>query len=156
MKDWRKNGRVSFQREHLEVDEETGEILREIESGYVAPPRYKMPFVRDHSVLEMEVGLRPVELLLLRELCRQMDYSNEVQFTGSQRGTFCKRTGCSAGAVKNALTGLIEFGLLRRERRGVYWVNPYYSAKGEWENIRKLLGQAAYDDAGRLKRVVIK
>lgn len=155
MNDWRKTRRVTLQRERIEVDKETGELLREVDNRYSTPPRHKMPFVRDHSILEMEVGLRPVELLLLRELCRQMEYSNEVHFSGSQRTDFCKRVGCSIGAVKNALTGLIEFGLLCRECRGLYWVNPYYSAKGEWENIRKLLGQASYDDSGRLKRVII-
>lgn len=130
------------------VDRESGEIISEsheqTEMGYVdTEPQYIKIYL--DCILRfknLSSSLNPI----LIALCRHMHFAdkNQIVFVNKYvKDIICKECGVKTKRVEQAVKQFVEAGLLKRQARGVYLVNPYIISRGNWEDIKKL--RATFD-----------
>lgn len=130
------------------VDRETGEILSEsfqqTEFGYVdTEPQYIKIYL--DCILRfknLSSSLNPI----LVALCKHMHFADKNQIVFVNKYTkelICSDCGVKIKRVEQAIKQFTEAGILKRQARGVYIVNPYIISRGSWEDIKKL--RATFD-----------
>lgn len=60
----------------------------------------------------------------------------------------------SEGALNNMMTGFVKRDIIRRIGKGVYQLNPFMFAKGNWSAIRKI--QMEWSDEGFKTKIEIE
>lgn len=130
------------------VDRETGEVMSEshqqTEMGYVeTEPQYIKIYL--DCILRfknLSSSLNPI----LIALCKHMHFAdkNQIVFVNKYvKDIICKECGVKTKRVEQAVKQFVEAGLLKRQARGVYLVNPYIISRGNWEDVKKL--RATFD-----------
>ena len=59
-------------------------------------------------------------------------------------------------SINNCFSDLCKKGLLMRIRRGSYFVNPNYFARGGWNDIKEIRSTITYNETGRMVQVIIE
>lgn len=138
----------SVENSEFVVDRETGEITSEThqqtEMAYVdTEPQYIKIYL--DCILRfknLSSSLNPI----LIALCRHMHFAdkNQIVFVNKYvKELICQECGVKIKRVEQAVKQFTEAGLLKRQARGVYLVNPYIISRGSWEDIKKL--RATFD-----------
>lgn len=138
----------SVERERVDVDRETGEIISEsfeqTEMGYVeAEPQYIKIYL--DCILKFK-GISSSLNPILLALCKHMHFAdkNQIVFVNKYvKEIICDECGVKIKRVEQAVKQFVEAGLLKRKARGVYLVNPYIISRGKWEDVKKL--RATFD-----------
>lgn len=130
------------------VNQETGEITVEqtkrTEVGFVdaEPPYIKVYLDCILKFKGLSSSLNPI----LLALCRHMNFADKDQIIFVNKyvkDLICAECGVKTKRVEQAIKQFVEVGLLKREARGVYLVNPYIISRGKWEDVKKL--RATFD-----------
>lgn len=138
----------SVERESFEVDRETGEITKEqyeqTEMGYVEmEPQYIKIYL--DCILRFK-GISSSLNPILLSLCKHMHFAdkNQIVFVNKYvKDIICAECNVKTKRVEQAIKQFVEAGLLKRQARGVYLVNPYIISRGKWEDVKKL--RATFD-----------
>lgn len=76
---------------------------------------------------------------VLHELLRNMNYESEITVNSLMKKRICEKLNIkNERSINNYLSQMVEKDVLQRVGRGVYIVNPYLIAKGDWNDIRGL------------------
>ena len=76
---------------------------------------------------------------VLYELLVNMNYQGEIAINSLMKQRICEKLAIkNARSINNFLTQMVKKDVLQRIGRGVYVVNPYLVAKGEWKDIKGL------------------
>lgn len=130
------------------VDHETGEIMSQqtesLEMGYIeVEPQYIKIYL--DCILKFK-GISSSFNPILLALCRHMHFAdkNQIVFVNKYvKDIICAECGVKTKRVEQAVKQFVDAGLLKRQARGVYLVNPYIISRGKWEDIKKL--RATFD-----------
>lgn len=147
--------RVTKEYVHTEVDIETGEIVRQIteSNGYAGTEPDYIKIYTDCQLVfnHLDTALSPY----IVAFGHYMTYANfdnpvfrcTVQTTQVIREAVAEALGVSDRQVKRAVADLVKAEVFipiekkGKRIRGVYFVNPWVMAKGEWKDIKELRGQ---------------
>ena len=109
------------------------------------PPYYKV-YLQDLSNV---LGLAPAEHLVWEVLCSNMSFNNIVVLIKPIKDMLVETTGKKYETIRAAIKSLVAKGLLMRQARAVYMVNPKYAARGKWQDIKALRMTIDYNAQGR-------
>lgn len=109
------------------------------------PPYYKV-YLQDLSNV---LGLAPAEHAVWEVLCSNMSFTNIVVLIKPIKDMLVKATGKKYETIRAAIKSLVAKGLLVRQARAVYMVNPKYAARGKWQDIKALRLIIDYNEQGR-------
>lgn len=85
----------------------------------------------------------------LFELLMNMNYESEITINRIMKRRICEKLGLeNERTINNFLSTMVKKDVLYRVDRGVYIVNPYLLAKGDWNNIKGL--RVAYKNNKRI------
>jgi predicted transcriptional regulator len=84
------------------------------------------------------LGLSGGEKDVFKSICANMSFHNRVILFKPTKKIIAEQTNLSNETVNNLITSLTRRGLLIREARSVYIVNPNYASRGSWEDIKAL------------------
>ena len=148
---------LSFEATRVEVDMETGEVSRIVKDTNVQvdrEPDYIKVYI--DTMLAFR-GCDPSLTPYLIAYCRYMTYANNndplkrciIQTNGFVRAAVADAVNVTERAVTKATKKLIDANIFipifredkagkRRQVRGVYFVNPWVIARGDWSSIKNL------------------
>lgn len=109
------------------------------------PPYYKV-YLQDLSNV---LGLAPAEHMVWEVLCSNMSFNNIVVLIKPIKDMLVETTGKKYETIRAAIKSLVAKGLLMRQARAVYMVNPKYAARGKWQDIKALRMTIDYNAQGR-------
>ena len=109
------------------------------------PPYYKV-YMQD---LGNVFGLAPAERSVWEVLCANMSFTNIVVLIKPIKEILVQTTGHKFETIRAAIKSLTAKGLLIRQARAVYLVNPKYAARGKWQDIKALRLTIEYSEQGR-------
>lgn len=109
------------------------------------PPYYKV-YLQDLSNV---LGLAPAEHMVWEVLCSNMSFTNIVVLIKPIKDMLVQATGKKYETIRAAIKSLVAKGLLVRQARAVYMVNPKYAARGKWQDIKALRLTIDYNEQGR-------
>jgi hypothetical protein len=128
---------------------ETGEIIQQ-KTTQIIPvgnePNYYKVYLQDLANLQ---GLNPTERQVLEVLSSNMSFDNIIVVIKPIKEKLSKITGKSYETIRSSIQGLVNKGILIREERACYRVNPRYIAKGKWQDIKALRLVIDYNERGR-------
>lgn len=133
------------------VDSTTGEIIKSetIKNFKVeAEPDYVKVYLNTMCAFTgLSLALSPI----LFEFCKYMTWSNKGQILRIDK--FVKESVAEAVNLKidrinQALRAICKSGIFIKDPnyRGLYHVNPYFIARGDWSNIKDLRGEFSFTD----------
>jgi hypothetical protein len=137
----------------ITVDAQTGEIMSIVNSMKVPigkEPAFYKSYLEDAACL---TGLTLAEVMLFRWMCMNMNYSNSIFIMKPQREEISKLYGYNKSTIDMSVTKLAKKGLIIRQSRGCYIVNPNLAAKGSWEDVKALRVTIDYMEQGRQVKV---
>lgn len=135
------------------VDVQTGEILSIINKVNIPigkEPAFYKTYLEDAAYL---VGMPLAEVILFRWLCAHMDYSNKVKILKVDKEDIQKDYGYTVATIDVSLSKMLKRGIIIKECRGCYIVNPNLAAKGSWEDVKALRVTIDYMEQGRQVKV---
>lgn len=144
-----KKGRITQIRETRVVDNETGEILKEIESSDInigSEPDFIKVYLEDLSYL---ANLPKSSGSVLFSIAKRMGYDNKVVLVKPIKTEIAKENEITLNSLDNIITRLKRSEILLSVDRSVYTINPYYIGKGYWKDIKKLRMEIEYSSQGR-------
>lgn len=86
---------------------------------------------------------------LLNELLKYTAYDNMILIPTYVKEKISKDLNMNIGTVSNSLSKLTKKGILRREGKGAYRLNPFFFGKGKWSDIKKIRMEWEYGKEGR-------
>jgi len=86
---------------------------------------------------------------LLNELLKYTAYDNMILIPTYVKEKISKDLNMNIGTVSNSLSKLTKKGILKREGKGAYRLNPYLFGKGKWTDIKKIRAEWEYSEEGR-------
>ena len=120
------------------VNHETGEIKESTTVRAVRgeEPSYIKLYLQDISYL---YGLPATAGDLMHELLQYVTYgTQQIILNASVKERICKVTGIAKQTLNNRLQDLVNKGIIARDGRGVFVLNPYLFGKGDWKSVREL------------------
>lgn len=120
------------------VDHETGEIKESTTVRAIKgeEPSYIKLYLQDISYL---YGLPATAGDLMHELLQYVTYgTQQIILNASVKERICKVTGIAKQTLNNRLQDLVNKGIIARDGRGVFVLNPYLFGKGDWKSVREL------------------
>jgi hypothetical protein len=142
-------GKLTFQREEKQIDNETGKITKHIvisEKKVESEPAYVKMYVEDVvRINNLPGGAGKV----LNVLVKNMTYSNIVVLINPIKRKIVEETGLTLNTINKAITQLNDAGILIRSERSVYIVDPTLFAKGRWQDIKQLQLTITYGPDGK-------
>lgn len=130
------------------IDHETGEIIKtdDLKSYAVeSEPNYVKMYIDDIAKLK---DVPQASNDVLRVLVRNMSYGNLVVMIKPIKDKIKEETGLSLNTINKSIQNLYKAGILIRQSRSVYLVDPNLFAKGKWEDIKKLRLVIEYNNDG--------
>ena len=128
-------------------EQQSGEKTNVFNGKEKEPPFLKM-YLEDIEILHR---LPKNSSDVLHELLRNMNYQSEITVNSLMKNRIAEKLNIkNVRSINNYLSSMVEKDVLQRIGRGVYIVNPYLIAKGEWADIKGL--RVEYKENG--KRVV--
>ena len=131
------------------IDNISGSIISDssiVDISVKQEPDYYKVYIKDVSSL---YGLNSSEKDLISCLSSKMGYGNVIVLIKSIKELICSELGMSLNTLNKAISELVKCGLLVRQAKCVYLINPYFAAKGKWGEIDKLRLQIDYSSSGR-------
>jgi hypothetical protein len=136
--------------EKANVNFETGEIKNETKVTVFQvnrEPDYVKLYLKDIALLnELPKG----ETGILFHLVTKMDYNGIVILISSTKKIIANELGISQNTVKAAVSHFVKKKIIIRVDRGLYRLNPFLIAKGDWSNIQKIRLTIEYSAQGRV------
>lgn len=120
------------------VNHETGEIKESTTVRAVKgeEPSYIKLYLQDISYL---YGLPATAGDLMHELLQYVTYgTQQIVLNASVKEKICEVTGIAKQTLNNRLQDLVNKGIIARDGRGVFVLNPYLFGKGDWKSVREL------------------
>ena len=120
------------------VNHETGEVKESTTVRAVKgeEPSYIKLYLQDISYL---YGLPATAGDLMHELLQYVTYgTQQIILNASVKERICKVTGIAKQTLNNRLQDLVNKGIIARDGRGVFVLNPYLFGKGDWKSVREL------------------
>jgi Cu/Ag efflux pump CusA len=151
----RETGKVMKEYRRETVNHETGEVevTENIQERVVSKePSFVKLYLRDVMFLQ---DLSPSLNTVMYQLLSAMDYENMVVVNVGMKRIIAERVGLSFSSVNNAITAFVKGHLLERRETGVYRVNPYLFAKGDWKSIQKIRLEVIYSLEGKSLRTIL-
>ena len=147
--------------EKLVIDYGTGEIMEQSKMSTHAvekEPDFVKLYLGDIANL---MGLAPADQKVFMSLARHMSYNNMVVLITAVKEQICKELDLSLNTINKSIDTLKNKGLLIKykdaegvEKKSCWVVNPYYVAKGKWEDIRSIRLQIDYTQQGKTVQVI--
>lgn len=120
------------------VNHETGEVKESTTVRVVKgeEPSYIKLYLQDISYL---YGLPATAGDLMHELLQYVTYgTHQIILNASVKERICKVTGIAKQTLNNRLQDLVNKGIIARDGRSVFVLNPYLFGKGDWKSVREL------------------
>ena len=95
------------------------------------------------------LGLSAGEKDVFKSICGNMSFNNRVVLFRPTKKIIAEQTGLNLQTVSNLISSLTRRGLLIREERSLYIVNPNYVSRGKWEDIKALRLEIEFASNGR-------
>mgnify|MGYP005856741455 CR=1 FL=1 len=140
--------KVTHQETKTVIDHETGEITQthDVKSYAVEKePNYVKMYIEDIGKLK---NIPPSSNDVLGVLVRNMSYGNIVVMIKPIKDKIKEETNLSINTINKSIQNLYKAGILIRQSRSVYLVDPTLFAKGKWEDIKKLRLVIDYNNDG--------
>lgn len=134
-----------YSTETITYSKDTGEVIERTETKYKnvsQEPNYVKVYVDAViALLGKDKTSKESDVLLI--LAKNMTYVNEempnkVNIDKVLKDHIIHSLGMKPGTLKNMLTGFVKKDVIRRIGKGVYQLNPFMFAKGNWSNIRRI------------------
>jgi hypothetical protein len=138
------------------IDATTGEILTtsttQTFTGKTEPDFVKL-YIDDVLRLKNLPQGRSTTLL---HLLKYMGYNNVLPAYKSVKKVMCADLGISMNTLNKHIDDLYKAGILIRQDRGLYIVDPQLFGKGKWEDINNLRLSVEYthDSKGNIKKTI--
>lgn len=94
-------------------------------------------------------GLSAGEKDVFRSICSNMSFNNRVVLFKPTKKIIAEQTKLTVETVTNIISSLTRRGLLIREERSMYIVNPNFVSRGKWEDIKALRLEIEFASNGR-------
>ena len=120
------------------INHETGEVKESTTVRAVKgeEPSYIKLYLQDISYL---YGLPATAGDLMHELLQYVTYgTQQIILNASVKEKICEVTGIAKQTLNNRLQDLVNKGIISRDGRGVFVLNPYLFGKGDWKSVREL------------------
>ena len=95
------------------------------------------------------LGLSAGEKDVFRSICCNMSFNNRVVLFKPTKKIIAQQTKLTVETVTNIISSLTRQGLLIRQERSMYIVNPNYVSRGKWEEIKALRLEIEFASNGR-------
>jgi len=122
----------------VERIDEDGEVQRSATITHITKlpqePDYIKLYVDDIGYL---MGLQAGHRDVLLYVAASVGYDGFLTLTLARKSRIAATVGLSVKTVNNAIFEFVKQGILRREGRSEYELNPAMFAKGEWAKIRE-------------------
>lgn len=132
------------------VDTSTGEILSRTTKTFVrntSAEDFIQVYLNDLSGLFALNG--KIEHNLLSLLWRDTGFNtNKIFLLKPQKEAYAIEMDCKLDSINNAIISIVKKGLLLREERGNYYLNPKYFFKGETSRRKIIISYLKLDDNG--------
>lgn len=141
--------KIIYEKEIDVIDTLTGEIITRT-NEVVKTVEKEPPFIKLYlnTMLEFQ-GIKNISVDILISFCNYITYANnkqmEIYFNKRNKEEIAKNHKMSVSMVNKYITKCIEANIFfKTDCRGVYLVNPFLIAKGEWKNIKLLRTEFDY------------
>lgn len=142
-----------YSNEVITYDKETGEVIEHTETKLKSvsiEPNYVKVYV-DTVIALLGQSKTSKEADVLLVLAKNMTYMNNDMPNKVNIDSFLKKyiiqtLGISEGSLNNMITSFVKRDIIRRMGKGVYQLNPFMFAKGNWSAIRRI--QMDWSDEG--------
>ena len=150
-----------YSNEVITFDKETGEVIEHTETKYkevnIEPNYVKVYVDTVIALLGKSKTTKEADVLLI--LAKNMTYMNDempnkVNVDHILKKHILENVAISEGALNNMLTSFVKRDIIRRIGKGVYQLNPFMFAKGNWSAIRKI--QMEWSDEGFKTKIEIE
>lgn len=163
--------RITKECTYEQMDPETGEILKEenYKDIYVdkEPPYIKL-YLGSLDLLDTDISSLAK---YIAGLCEFATYSNDtndllqstVRTTSFEKKAIANKGNIKISRVEQAITALIKAELLipvhagntgEEQQKGVYHLNPWILARGEWKDIKKLRDSCEFERDAKAKTYI--
>lgn len=159
--DKKKTKVIRNETERVVVDYETGEIIEQSKTSTHAvekEPDFVKLYLSDIGTM---MGLAPADQKVFMSLARHMSYNNMVVLIKAVKEQICKELDLSLNTINKSIDNLKKADLLIKytdsegnEKKSCWVVNPYFVAKGKWEDIRSIRLQIDYTNEGKKVKVI--
>lgn len=135
------------------TDSISGEILNET-TKTITKSETEPDFIKlYYSTMLAFNGVNDIPLDFITTLSSLITWANDGEqmvFRNDKytKEIICKRLNIKESMVTKYIKRCCDYGLLiaTHTYRGLYYVNPFFIAKGRWENIKKLRSEFSYTD----------
>lgn len=124
------------------LEESTGQVLDQSRVVRIATSSTEDNYWKVYCVLGCG-AIGGIPYGVLDGILRRMGYASAGQVVNLSREVkleIAESVGGSIRTVERSIRELVDGGILRRQRRGVYQVNPYFFGKGSWAQVNELRG----------------
>lgn len=133
------------------IDCTTGEVTSESTSNTFITsnePDYVKVYLNTMCAFK---GLSTAVSPVLLEFCKHMSWANDNQVLRVDKfikEEVARAVGLKVDRINQILRDICNSGIFIKEKnyRGVYRVNPFFIAKGDWSSVRKLRGEFNFKD----------
>lgn len=134
------------------IDETTGQIISQA-TKTITKSESEPDFIKlYYSTMLAFNGVNDIPLEFIIALSSSITWANENEpmvFRNDKftKESFCQKLNIKESMVTKYIKRCCDYGLLVSSNyRGLYYVNPFFIAKGKWENIKKLRSEFSYTD----------
>lgn len=133
--------------ERVTSDEDGVQVssLHQNVSSFEKEPPYVKVYLEDIGRLN---GLDPSEQKLVNELVFNMGYNNIVPSYKPVKEAIAHKIGVSLSTVNRGIQSLYKKGVLIRQARGFYLLDPSIFGRGSWKDIKKIRMTIDYNADG--------
>lgn len=134
-----------YSNEVIAYDKETRQVIEhsktKVKDIHVEPNYVKVYVDTVIALLGKQKISKEADVLLI--LAKNMTYMNDdipnkVNIDAVLKKYVIERVGISEGSLNNMITRFVKKDVLRRIGKGVYQLNPFMFAKGNWSAIRRI------------------
>lgn len=152
---------IRHETEMIIADKETGEIIQQTKMSTHAvdkEPDFVKLYLSDIGTM---MGLAPADQKVFMSLARHMSYNNMVVLIKAVKEQISIELNLSLNTINKSIDNLKKSNLLLKykdsegnEKKSCWVVNPYFVAKGKWEDIRSIRLQIDYTKDGKQVQVI--
>ena len=94
------------------------------------------------------LDVKGVRVEILLGLCRLLTYQNQIILNRSIKVELANELNIKVNTLEQSVSKMVRAGVLLRKATGLYIVNPYYIARGDWSDISELRMKIKYNMQG--------
>lgn len=126
----------------VDVDENTGEILRE--------PDFVKLYIKNLCESKSVSGR---QASVFNFMLLNMNEHNEVSYGKPSKDRFIANEGTSNATFNNNIKALIKAQLIERVGKGAFRVNKKYAVKVEWSRVKSIVWTTEFTKGGKKETV---